>query len=192
MIDEIYKSETMILETLALQGHPFVHTSMAASITKRIKDVRNNFIKECFCDFQQTEHRMEYVTNVHGIEFIDDSRSTNINSTWYTLECMTKPIIWVAGGKDTCTDYTILKPLIKVKVKSMIFLGTDSSNFMLSMSDLKIPITDASTMEDAVELAFFAGTMGDVILLSPGCASFDLFKDFEERGNAFKKVVQKL
>jgi UDP-N-acetylmuramoylalanine--D-glutamate ligase len=165
---------------------------MAASIIPRIKEVRNNFIKECFCDFQATEHRMEFVTNVHGIEFINDSRSTNINSTWFTMECMSKPIIWIAGGKDTGTDYTLLKPLLRLKVRSIIFLGMDSTNFIQSMSDLKIPITDASTMDEAVELAYFAGTMGDVILLSPGCASFDFFKDFEERGNAFKKIVQKL
>ncbi len=182
----------MTLETLALQGHPGVHCSMAASITTRIKEVRSNFIKECFCDFQQIEHRMENVGNVHGIEFINDSRSTNINSTWFTLECMSKPIIWIAGGKDTGIDYTLLKPLLRVKVKSIIFLGIDSRNFISSMSDLKIPITDASTMDEAVELAYLAGTMGDIILLSPGCASFDLFKDYEERGNAFKKVVKQL
>jgi UDP-N-acetylmuramoylalanine--D-glutamate ligase len=182
----------MTLETLALQGHPGVHSSMAASIITRIKDVRNNFIKECFCDFQQIEHRMEFVTNVHGIEFINDSRSTNINSTWFTLESMSKPVIWIAGGKDTGTDYSLLKPLLRVKVRSIIFLGMDSTNLVLSISDLKIPITEASTMDEAVELAYSAGTIGDVILLSPGCASFDLFNDYEERGNAFKKVVKQL
>jgi UDP-N-acetylmuramoylalanine--D-glutamate ligase len=182
----------MILETLALQGHPGVHNSMAASIIPRIKDVRNNFIKECFCDFQKIEHRMEIVTNVHGIEFINDSRSTNINSTWFTLECMSRPVIWIAGGMDTGVDYSPLKHLIKAKVRSIIFLGLDSKNFILSMSDLMIPITDTSTMEEAVELACYAGKIGDVILLSPGCASFDLFKDYEERGNAFKNVVKQL
>jgi len=165
---------------------------MAASITARIKDVRSNFIKECFCDFQQMEHRMESIANVHGIEFINDSRSTNMNSTWFTLESMSKPVIWIAGGMDAGIDYTQLKPLLRIKVKSIIFLGMDSSYLISSLSDLEIPLTDASTMEEAVELAYFAGTMGDVILLSPGCPSFDLFKDYEERGNAFKKAVKQL
>ena len=182
----------MTLETLALQGHPGVHSSMAASITARIKDVRSNFIKECFCDFQQMEHRMESIANVHGIEFINDSRSTNMNSTWFTLESMSKPVIWIAGGMDAGIDYTQIRPLLSAKVKSIIFLGMDSSYLISSMSDLEIPLTDASTMEEAVELAYFAGTMGDVILLSPGCPSFDLFKDYEERGNAFKKAVKQL
>jgi len=165
---------------------------MAASITARIKEVRSTFIKECFCDFQQMEHRMESIANVHGIEFINDSRSTNMNSTWFTLESMSKPVIWIAGGMDAGIDYTQLKPLLGIKVKSIIFLGMDSSYLISSMSDLEIPLTDASTMEEAVELAYFAGTMGDVILLSPGCPSFDLFKDYEERGNAFKKAVKQL
>jgi UDP-N-acetylmuramoylalanine--D-glutamate ligase len=182
----------MTLETLALQGHPGVHSSMAASITARIKEVRSNFIKECFCDFQHMEHRMESVANVHGIEFINDSRSTNINSTWFTLESMSKPVIWIAGGMDSGSDYGQLKSLIRAKVKSIIFLGIDSAYLISSMSDLELPLTDASTMDDAVELAYFAGEMGDVVLLSPGCASFDLFKDYEERGNAFKKAVKQL
>jgi UDP-N-acetylmuramoylalanine--D-glutamate ligase len=165
---------------------------MAASISARIKEVRSNFIKECFCDFQNMEHRMESVANVHGIEFINDSRSTNINSTWFTLESMSKPVIWIAGGIDAGIDYTQLKPLLRAKVKSIIFLGMDSSYIISSISDLEIPLTDASTMEEAVELAYFAGMMGDVILLSPGCPSFDLFKDYEERGSTFKKAVKQL
>jgi len=182
----------MTLEQLALQGHPGVHTSMAASITARIMEVRSNFIKECFCDFEHQEHRMEYVANVHGIEFINDSRSTNVNSTWFTLERMSKPIIWISGGKDSGIDYTQLKPLLRAKVKSIIFLGIENTYLISSMSDLNIPITDALTMKEAVDLAYFAGTMGDVILLSPGCPSFDLFKDYEERGNSFKKAVKQL
>jgi UDP-N-acetylmuramoylalanine--D-glutamate ligase len=182
----------MTLETLALQGHPNVRSSMAASITARMKDVRSNFIKECFSDFQHQEFRIESIANVHGIEFINDSRATNINSTWYALETMSKPVIWIAGGMDSKVDYAFLKPLIKSKVKSIIFLGMDSDHFMESLSDLKIPITDAVSMEEAVELAYFAGNTGDVVLLSPGCASFDLFKDYEERGMAFNKVVKQL
>ena len=135
---------------------------------------------------------MESVANVHGIEFINDSRSTNINSTWFTLESMSKPVIWIAGGMDAGIDYTQIRPLLSVKVKSIIFLGMDSSYLISSMSDLEIPLTEALTMEEAVELAYFAGTMGDVILLSPGCPSFDLFKDYEERGSAFKQAVKQL
>jgi UDP-N-acetylmuramoylalanine--D-glutamate ligase len=165
---------------------------MAASITARIKEVRSNFIRECFCDFQHMEHRMESVANVHGIEFVDDSRSTNINSTWFTLESMSKPVIWIAGGMDSGIDYKQIIPLLRDKVKSIVFLGMDSAYLISSMSDLEIPVTDTSRMDEAVELAYFAGVMGDVVLLSPGCASFDLFRDYEERGNAFKKAVQQL
>ncbi|MCX6245325.1 MAG: hypothetical protein NTU98_11545 [Bacteroidetes bacterium] len=182
----------MILETLALQGHPVVRSSMAASITDRIRDVRSNFIKECFCDFKHLEFRIESVANVHGIEFINDSMATNINSTWFALESMTKPVIWIAGGMDARMDYTLLKPLIRNKVQSIIFLGMDSDHFMSSLSDLDIPITDAVSMEEAVDLAYCAGKTGDVVLLSPGCASFDLFKDFEERGRAFNHAVKQL
>jgi UDP-N-acetylmuramoylalanine--D-glutamate ligase len=165
---------------------------MAASITARIKEVRSNFIRECFCDFQHMEHRMESVANVHGIEFVDDSRSTNINSTWFTLESMSKPVIWIAGGMDSGIDYKQIIPLLRDKVKSIVFLGMDSAYLISSMSDLEIPVTDTSRMDEAVELAYFAGVMGDVVLLSPGCASFDLFRDYEERGNAFKKAVKQL
>jgi UDP-N-acetylmuramoylalanine--D-glutamate ligase len=182
----------MTLETLALQGHPGVHSSMAASITDRIKEVRSTFLKECFSDFQHIEHRMEYVANVHGIEFINDSRSTNINSTWFTLESMSKPVIWIAGGKDSGIDYMQLKSLLRSKIKSIIFLGVISKNLISSISEFKIPVTDASSMDEAVELAYFSGVIGDVVLLSPGCPSFELFKNYEERGNAFKKAVKQL
>ena len=182
----------MTFETLALQGHPGVHSSMAASITARIKEVRSTFIKESFGDFQHIEHRIEYVANVHGIEFINDSRSTNINSTWFTLESMTKPIIWIAGGKDSGIDYSQVKSLLRTKIKSIIFLGIDSEYLISVISDFKIPISDASSMEEAVELAYLSGAMGDVVLLSPGCPSFGLFKNYEERGNEFKKAVNQL
>jgi UDP-N-acetylmuramoylalanine--D-glutamate ligase len=182
----------MTLEALALQGHPGIRSSMAASITSRIKDARSNLIKECFSDFQHLEFRIESVANVHGIEFINDSRATNINSTWFALESMSKPVIWIAGGMDSRMDYEMLKPLIRCKVRSIIFLGMDSTHFMSSLSDLEIPITDAVSMEEAVELAYCAGRTGDVVLLSPGCASFDLFKDYEERGRAFTKAVKQL
>jgi len=182
----------MTLETLALQGHPVARSSMASSITARIRDVRSNFIKECFCDFQHLEFRMESVGNVHGIEFINDSLATNINSTWFALESMSKPVIWIAGGMDSQTNYSFLKPLIRSKVKSIIFLGMDSTHFMTSMSDLEIPVSDAVSMEEAVELAYFAAKTGDAILLSPGCASFDLFADYEERGKAFNHAVKQL
>jgi UDP-N-acetylmuramoylalanine--D-glutamate ligase len=182
----------MTLETLALQGQPGVHSSMAASIAARIREVRSNFIKECFADFQHLEFRIQSVANVHGIEFINDSLATNVNSTWFALESMSKPVIWIAGGMDSRINYTFLKPLIKSKVKSIIFLGMDSTHFILSISELEIPITDAVSMEEAVELAYFAGKKGDAVLLSPGCASFDLFKDYEERGRAFNKAVKTL
>ena len=165
---------------------------MAASITKRIRDLRNNFIKECFSDSLGTEHRLQFITNVHGIEFVDDSRATNANATWFALESMLKPVIWIAGGTDDCLDYNMLKPLIQKKVRAIIFLGSNSTKIRSSFSDLDIPVTDVSTIEEAVEHSYMAGKNGDVVLLSPGCASFTHFKNFEERGKSFTKAVKNL
>lgn len=181
----------MTFEDLALQGQPTVRTSMVANLGLRLQEIRKDLIRECFSDFNRVEHRLEYVTNIHGIEFINDSKATNINSTWYALETMTKPVIWIAGSLET-VDYSSLKSLVKSKVVVIICLGKDNRNLFLSFDDLNIPMFSASSMEEAVELAYVAGKKGDTVLLSPACASFDMFENYEDRGASFKKIVKKL
>lgn len=182
----------MTLENLASQGHISNPGSMAAAIGFRVRDIRKNFIKESFSDFQDIEHRLERTANVHGIEFINDSRATNVNSTWYALESMRRPVIWIAGGADTGNDFNILCGLIRKQVKAAICLGEDNFKLISAIRKTGVPYLSARSMTEAVELAYLAGTKGDVVLLSPACASFDLFADYEDRGNEFKKAVKKL
>jgi UDP-N-acetylmuramoylalanine--D-glutamate ligase len=180
----------MTLETLALQGQTSIHGTLASGIGPRVKDLRKTLIKECFSHMENTEHRMEYVTNVHGIEFINDSKATNINATWYSLGNMTKPVIWIAGGVDMGNDFEILKSLVRTKVKAIVCLGLDCSKLHAAFADLDKPFAETQYMLEAVELALFAGADGDVVLFSPACASFDLYKDYEERGKEFRDAVK--
>jgi len=182
----------MTLETLALQGKHNVYNSMAAGIAARIFDIRKDIIKERLSDFQGVEHRLEYVTKVHGIDFINDSKATNINSTWYALETMTKPVIWIVGGVDKGNDYSSLKDLVKNKVKAIVCLGIDNTKIHNAFAGTDTTMIDTKSISDAVQAAYYLGDMGDVVLLSPACASFDLFDSYEDRGNKFKKALREL
>jgi UDP-N-acetylmuramoylalanine--D-glutamate ligase len=182
----------MTFETLASQGNQTIYGSMAANIGTRVNEIRNEFIKDCFSDFRKTEHRLESVSNVHGIEFINDSKATNINSTWFSLECMNKPIIWIVGGLDKGTDFEMLRSLVSKKVKAIIWLGRDTQRMPSSFAELGLPVTHTESLKEAVEIAYYAGKDGDVVLLSPACPSFDLFSDYEERGKEFKRFVNTL
>ena len=182
----------MTLENLGSQGNRPIQVSMAAGIGLRVREIRKDSIKESFSDFRDTEHRLEKAGNVHGIEFINDSRATNVNSTWFALESMTKPVIWIAGGVDTGNDFTILGGLIRKCVKAVICLGVANEALISVVREMNVPYLTTQSMDEAVELAYLAGTKGDVVLLSPACASFDLFLDYEDRGNAFKKAVKNL
>jgi len=182
----------MTFETLASQGNQTIYGSMAAGIGSRVNEIRNQFIKDCFSDFSKTEHRLEYVANVHGIEFINDSKATNINSTWFSLECMNKPIIWIAGRINKEVDFEILKSLVHKKVKAIIWLGKDTQQMPTLFSELNLPITHTESLNEAVEIAYYAGEKGDVVLFSPASPSFDLFSDYEERGQEFKRSVNTL
>lgn len=188
------KSNTfnMDLEALALQGRHNVYNSMAAGISSRILDIRKDIIKESMSDFQGVEHRLEFVAKVHGIEFINDSKATNINSTWYALECMTKPVVWIVGGQDKGNDYKSLRQLIKSKVKAIICLGIDNAKIIEVFSDLIPNIIETKSAKEAVENAYYLANSGDVVLLSPTCASFDLFENYEDRGKQFRKAVNDL
>jgi len=183
---------TMYIHELALQGRHNIYNSLAGGIASRILDIRKDKIKESLMDFQGVEHRLEYVTNVHGIEFINDSKATNVNSTWYALESMSKPVIWIVGGKDKGNDYNILHDIVHKKVKAIVCMGVDNRKIRKAFSGIVKSIVEVHTAEDAVRAAYSLGRTGDAVLLSPACASFDLFENYEERGRKFKDAVREL
>jgi UDP-N-acetylmuramoylalanine--D-glutamate ligase len=182
----------MSIESLALQGKHNAYNSMAAGIAARILEIRKDVIRESLSDFENIEHRLEYVTKVHGIEFINDSKATNVNSTWYALESMTNPVIWIVGGVDKGNDYTELRELVREKVKAIICLGKDNDKIHQAFSDVVDTIVDTGSAEEAVKRAYYLGKKGDTVLLSPACASFDLFENYEDRGRKFKTAVRSL
>lgn len=182
----------MTLEQLALQGKHNVYNSMAAGITGKLMDIRNKSIKECLSDFHNIPHRLEHVSSVHGITFLNDSKATNVNSTWYALGYVDKPVVWIAGGIDKGNDYESILSLVKEKVKTLICLGVDNQKLHETFGDLVETIVDVESIEMAVTTAYHQAKKGDVVLLSPACASFDLFENYEDRGNKFKEAVNKL
>lgn len=182
----------MSIFDLALQGKHNLYNSMASGIAARVIDIRKDVVRESFSDFKNIEHRLEHVMTVHGIEFINDSKATNINSTWYALECMQKPIVWIVGGVDKGNDYESLKELVRTKVKAIVCLGTDNSKIIEAYGDIIPDIVETKSAADAVKASYEKGRKGDVVLLSPACASFDLFKNYEDRGWQFKKAVKGL
>jgi len=182
----------MSIFDLALQGKHNLYNSMASGIAARVIDIRKDVVRESFSDFKNIEHRLEHVMTVHGIEFINDSKATNINSTWYALECMQKPIVWIVGGIDKGNDYETLKELVRTKVKAIVCMGVDNQKIIDAFGDIIPEISETKTAADAVKSAYEKGRKGDVVLLSPACASFDLFKNYEDRGWQFKKAVKGL
>lgn len=182
----------MSIYNLALQGKHNLYNTMAAGIAARILDIRKEVVRESFADFKNAEHRLEHVMTVHGIEFVNDSKATNVNSAWYALECMQKPVIWIVGGVDKGNDYDTLRELVKSKVKAIVCLGKDNAKIHEAFSDIVPDITDTSSAMDAVQKSYEKGRKGDVVLLSPACASFDLFKNYEDRGWQFKTAVRSL
>jgi len=182
----------MSLADLALKGKHNIYNSMAAGITGNVLKIRKPLIRESLMDFTGVEHRLERFIRVHGIEFINDSKATNVNSTWYALESMTTPVIWIAGGVDKGNDYNELMELVKTKVKALICLGVENSKLHKSFDSVIPVITDTSSMKEAVMAAYRQGSKGDTVLLSPACASFDLFENYEDRGWQFKKYVREL
>jgi len=177
---------------LSLKGKHNIYNSMAAGLAGSVLHLRKDDIRESLMDFTGVEHRMERVMKVHNIEFINDSKATNVNSTWYALECITNPIIWIAGGVDKGNDYSMLKELVTEKVKAIICLGIDNSKIHKAFKKIVNTIIDVKTMQEAVQTAYFLGNDGDTVLLSPACASFDLFENYEDRGWQFKKCVKEL
>ena len=183
---------SMSILELALQGRHNVYNSMAAGIVGRIMDLRNDTIRESLSDFQNVEHRLEKLGTVNGIEFINDSKATNVNSTWYALECMEKPVILILGGTDKGNDYSSLRELVKQKVKAIVCLGLENEKIHAAFGDLVKVFVDTNTAAKAVQESYDLAEQGDVVLLSPACASFDLFENYEERGRKFKAAVKAL
>ena len=182
----------MNIQQLALQGKHNIYNSMAAAISSRILDLSKEVIRESLVDFKNVEHRLERVIKVHGIEFINDSKATNVNSTWYALESMIKPTIWIVGGVDKGNDYSSLLSLVTEKVKAIICLGEQVDSIKNTFSEKGVEIYFASNMKEAVNYSYQLGEKGDAVLLSPACASFDLFENYEHRGVEFKKNVRNL
>ncbi len=186
------KQFTMGIKELSLSGKHNIYNSMAAGIAARIYDIRKETIRESLSGFQGVEHRLEPYLKIRDVQFINDSKATNINSTWYALESMSDNVIWIAGGIDKGNDYSVLKDLVKEKVKAIVCLGKDNTKIHKAFDSLMPQVVDAGSMAEAVSKAFLLADKGDTVLLSPACASFDLFDNYEDRGNQFKDCVRKL
>jgi len=182
----------MSIYDFALKGIHNQYNTMAAGIASATVGIRKEKIREAIQSFEALEHRMEYVSTVRGVEFINDSKATNVNSTWYALESMEKPTILILGGVDKGNDYTLIRDLVKEKVKAIVCMGVDNRKIHEAFQhDVPLMVNTASA-EEAVKAAFHFATKGDAVLLSPACASFDLFKNYEDRGRQFKEAVRDL
>ena len=180
------------LQELALGGKHNVYNSMAAAIAAKVMDIDNEAIRNGLATFQAVEHRLEKVLSIKDVLYINDSKATNVDAAWYALECQTRPVVWIVGGTDKGNDYASLIPLAKEKVKAMICMGLDNRKFHESFESIVPEIHDVTSAADAVKLAHSLAVPGDCVLLSPCCASFDLFKNYEDRGRQFKEAVRNL
>jgi UDP-N-acetylmuramoylalanine--D-glutamate ligase len=183
---------SMSVHELALKGKHNTYNSMAAGIAGSVLKLRNDVIREAMMDFQGIEHRLEQLNKVHGINFINDSKATNVNSTWYALESVRGSIIWIAGGVDKGNNYAELNELVSNKVKAIVCLGKDNKRIIEAFSDKVETIVEATGMMEAVKSAYYLAAKDDTVLLSPACASFDLFESYEDRGRKFKASVREL
>lgn len=191
-LKNLNKEFTMSLNQLTISGKHNIYNSMAAAIVTNSFEIRNDLIRQSFSDFTNVEHRMEWVARIKGVDFINDSKATNVNSAWYALESMDTPVIWIAGGTDKGNDYEILKDLVKEKVRVIICMGLDNSKIHQAFGNDVDLIINTTSAEEAVNAAYRFAEKGDTVLLSPACASFDLFNDYEDRGNQFKQFVKAL
>ena len=183
---------SMSITELALQGKHNIYNSMASGIVAKVLELRNESIRNSMGSFSNIEHRLEYVAKISGIDFINDSKATNVNSTWYALESMPAKVVLILGGVDKGNDYGMLKDLVKSKVKGIVCLGKDNKRIHEAFEDDVEIIVNTFSASEAVQIAYHLAKKGDTVLLSPACASFDLFKNYEDRGNQFKKAVMEL
>jgi len=183
---------TMSISELALQGKHNIYNSMASGIVSKVLDIRNAVIRESMGDIKNIEHRLEHVAKISGVDYINDSKATNVNSTWYALESVNADVILIMGGVDKGNDYDMLKDLVKQKVKAIVCLGKNNKRIHEAFEDDVEIIVNTFSAHEAVQVAYHLATKGNTVLLSPACASFDLFKNYEDRGNQFKMAVKEL
>ena len=183
---------TMTIHELALQGKHNTYNSMAGGIAAKLMGITNDIVRECLSDFEKIEHRLEPVLKVYGVDYINDSKATNVNATWYALDSMSKSVVWICGGVDKGNNYDELLPLVTEKVKAIVCLGTDNSKLIKAFGGVVDIIENTNTMGSAVKTAYKLAQKGDAVLLSPACASFDLFTSYEDRGRQFKKQIRLL
>ncbi len=179
-------------DLLALEGTHNLYNSLASGIAAKLLDISDENLRHSLSDFQGVEHRLEKVAKVRGIQFINDSKATNVNSCWYALKSMKTKVVLILGGTDKGNDYTEIEQLVKDKARALVFLGVDNSKLHKFFDGKIEKIEDASSMQEAVQKAYALAEEGDTVLLSPCCASFDLFKNYEDRGDQFKEYVRKL
>ncbi len=182
----------MLIEEFSLKGKHNIYNTMASAIIAKALNIRKEVIRDSLTDFKTVEHRLENIGKVRGIDFINDSKATNVNSAWYALESVERPVIWIAGGVDKGNDYTMLKPLVKERVKLIICLGVDNRKIHEAFGKEVKMIINTGTMAEAVHVSYKMADKGDTVLLSPACASFDLFENYEDRGRQFKRFVKNL
>ncbi|NDC42162.1 MAG: UDP-N-acetylmuramoyl-L-alanine--D-glutamate ligase [Chitinophagia bacterium] len=180
------------VDNLTIKGKHNQYNSMAAGITGRVANIRKDRIRESFESFNGLEHRLEFVAMVKGVEYINDSKGTNLNSVWYALESMKKPVVLILGGQDKGNDYNEILALVKEKVRAIVCMGADNTKIIQFFSGHVELMDDTHSMTEAVKSAYYFAEKGDAVLLSPGCASFDLFKNYEDRGHQFKEAVRNL
>lgn len=183
---------TILVNELGLIGKHNISNSLAAAVAAKIIEINNEDLKRSLTDFKSVEHRLEPVLTIGGIDFINDSKATNVNATYFALESMTKPVVWIVGGVDKGNDYNEILPFVKKKVKAIICLGIDNSKLIEFFSPYVDTIIETDNMQDCVSKAYELAEKGEKVLLSPACASFDLFKSYEDRGDQFKENVRKL
>ena len=182
----------MFLKELALGGKHNVYNSMAAALAAKAMNIGDTEIREGLATFQAVEHRLENVLSIKDVLYINDSKATNVDAAWYALECQTRPVVWIVGGTDKGNDYSSLIPLAKEKVKAIICMGLDNAKIHAAFEEVVPKMYDVTSAQDAVQTAHKIAASGDVVLLSPCCASFDLFKNYEDRGRQFKDAVRSL
>ena len=195
MVVRYEEDETEIyLRELALGGKHNIYNSMAAALAAKAAGIDNKVIRESLSTFQPIEHRLEPVLSIKDVLYINDSKATNVDSAWYALECQTKPVVWIVGGTDKGNDYSVMKELVRDKVKAIVCMGIDNKKIHEAFEDIVGPgnMKDTHSAGEAVKVASTFAEAGDVVLLSPCCASFDLFKNYEDRGEKFKEAVRAL
>jgi UDP-N-acetylmuramoylalanine--D-glutamate ligase len=186
------EESNLSIHDLTIKGKHNLYNSMAAGISALAADIRKEKFRDCFSSFEGLEHRLEFVATIRGVDFINDSKATNLNSVWFALESMKNPVVLILGGQDKGNNYDEIRELVRDKVHAIVCLGLNNEPIIESLANEVEHIMDTHTAVDAVNAAYALADAGDVVLLSPGCASFDLFKNYEDRGTQFKKAVKAL